>query len=145
MAVSNGLGSQICNICVGLGKPIVVLPRHACTLHVLSGVAVGGGAGSTYRYRNNVLRCGAVCCVLAGMPGMLSTVVAGVPIYVSGPRQIQVAARFQFVNIAINFSLLLGAALVLKQNKAELTREKGLIFLGTYAVMLTGYAIYIFG
>jgi hypothetical protein len=74
---------------------------------------------------------------------MLSTLY-DVDIYVHQPEQIQAAAKFQFVNIAINFSMLLGAALVLKQNKAELTKEKGYIFLGTYAVMIFGYAIYIF-
>ena len=74
---------------------------------------------------------------------MLSTL-SDVEIYVSKQEQIQAAAKFQFVNIAINFSMLLGAALVLKQNKAELTKEKGYIFLGTYAVMIFGYAIYIF-
>lgn len=67
-----------------------------------------------------------------------------VNIYVHAPNQIQAAAKFQFVNITINFSLLLGAALVFKQNKAELTREKGIAFLGTYVVMIIGYAIYIF-
>ena len=34
---------------------------------------------------------------------------------------------------------------MLKQNKAELSKEKGQIFLGTYFVILTSYAIYVFG
>ena len=69
----------------------------------------------------------------------------GNKIWVGGPSLISAAACFQFVNISINFSLLLGAALVLKQNKAELSKEKGQIFLGTYFVILTSYAIYVFG
>ena len=122
MAVSNGLGSQICNICVGLGESMI------------------DAAGTRFS-----LSLTQSCCPLlhAGMPWMLSTL-SDVEIYVSKQEQIQAAAKFQFVNIAINFSMLLGAALVLKQNKAELTKEKGYIFLGTYAVMITGYAIYIF-
>ena len=47
--------------------------------------------------------------------------------------------------ILLGVLLLLGAALVLKQNKAELSKEKGQIFLGTYFVILTSYAIYVFG
>ena len=124
MAVSNGLGSQICNICVGLGESMVSRMLSAQSTACLT------------------QRCCALPCT--GMPWTLSTA-AGVPIYISGPEQIQTAMGFQFVNIAINFSMLLGAALVFKQNKAELSREKGLIFLATYAVMITGYAIYIFG
>ena len=78
------------------------------------------------------------------MPWTLSTSL-GNKIWVGGPSLITAAACFQFVNISINFSLLLGAALVLKQNKAELSKEKGQIFLGTYFVILTLYAIYVFG
>lgn len=124
MAVSNGLGSQICNICVGLGESMgSILPM--------------------VRVAACLTQC---CCPLlrTGMPWMMSTI-SGVEIYVSKQELIQAASRFQFVNIAINFSMLLGAALVLKQNKAELTKEKGYVFMGTYVVMITGYAIYIFG
>lgn len=104
MAVSNGLGSQICNINIGLGLPWVV---------------------STF---------------------------SGIQIWVGNPndeadpmRAIKVASYFQFTNIAINFCLLLGMALILKQNKAELTYQKGQIFMITYFCMVSGYAIYIFG
>ena len=97
MAVSNGLGSQICNINIGLGLPMV--------------------AASFSGHQN----------------------------WVYDPKgAITAAAMFQFANIAMNFSLLLGMALVLKQNKAELTKQKGMIFLGTYVVILSGYAIYVF-
>lgn len=51
----------------------------------------------------------------------------------------------QGINVAINFSMLLGAALVLKQNKAQLGRTKGFIFLATYFVILTLFALTTFG
>ena len=143
MAVSNGLGSQICNICVGLGASDT--PPHPSKPHWPPNVAMDPFHCVSLRFI--ALRCSATFYAnvhvpvstisFIGMPWTLSTSL-GNSIYVSGPGQITAAAMFQFVNISINFSLLLGAALVLKQNKAELTREKGLIFLGTYFVILSG-------
>jgi len=94
MAVANGMGSQICNILVGLG-----------------------------------------------MPWFLSNWVAGKQVEVHGHEHIKYLSVFQFVNVSIAFSVLLGVALCSGADKALLSKEKGQLFVVVYVVMIFGVII----
>lgn len=106
MAVSNGLGSQICNVNIGLGLPWVV--------STFSGIEVNVPLGNS---------------TIEDDAWKIHT-------------SIKNASLFQFTNIMVNFSMLLGMALIFKQNKAELTKQKGIVFLVTYATVILGYAAF---
>ena len=54
---------------------------------------------------------------------------------------LQFAASFQFCAVAMNFILLLGVAVYQRTNKAHLTKFKGKIFLGAYAVVVMSYCL----
>ena len=54
---------------------------------------------------------------------------------------LQFAASFQFCAVAMNFILLLGVAVYQRTNKAHLTKFKGKIFLGAYAVVVISYCL----
>jgi len=94
MAVSNCIGSQICNIFLGLGLPWTI---------------------------SNII---------------------GTPVRITNYERIQAAAFFQFGNVILNFVVLVGAAFVLKQNKALLGRAKGLFLLIMYVLVVGAFCAY---
>jgi K+-dependent Na+/Ca+ exchanger-like protein len=94
MAVSNCIGSQICNILLGLG-----------------------------------------------LPWSISNFI-GVTVRINNYQQIQGAALFQFGNVVLNFCVLVGAALVMKKNKAELGKVKGVFFFVMYLLVVGAFCAF---
>jgi Ca2+/Na+ antiporter len=93
MAVANSIGSQIINICIGLGLPWLI-----------------------YTLASNKV----------------------VPIDSEG--NLQFAAWFQVAAVSWYFILVLGAAVVYKQNKAQLNPPKGYLLVAAYVILIAIFA-----
>jgi len=85
-----------------------------------------------------------------GLPWLIADIRADATVgskgYVRVPdhTNLQVASLFQFANLALFVVALLLMAAVKQTPKAQLTRQKALLFMGAYVACLCGYAIYIF-
>ena len=76
-----------------------------------------------------------------GLPWMITNLIPGNCVRLYAHKALQYAALFQFAIVGTFLALLLGAALIFKQNKAILSKTKARFLMSLYFVVLVGFTL----
>eukprot|EP00483_Globobulimina_turgida_P002913 UN02918 len=78
-----------------------------------------------------------------GLPWLLTNL-TGNQVEVCGNNILQISAFFQTFIVCTNFFLLVGLALIKKENKALLQKWKAVTLIGLYFMTMFGFTLYLY-